>query len=113
MRSFNASIQVSSILFSDLKIAAIPTWLQRLREHAGDAGRPRTSSQLLFESIERFRVTLRERLHTTVGQIADPTRQTFLTRCLFDKKPEADTLHPTAHRELSSRRHRDSIELYG
>jgi hypothetical protein len=70
------------------------------------AGAARAAAKGAFEALDAIRVSLGDRLHATVGQVANEPAEAF-GACLFDREPtEADTLHASADHEPPRHDHR-------
>jgi hypothetical protein len=78
---------------SDLKTRVTPAWPEIVDLHGLDPSAARPLAHVALESFQRFSVTLRGNLDTTVGKIPDPAVQSLPSGGGFDEKPETDALY--------------------
>jgi hypothetical protein len=62
----------------------------------------RTLSQLVAELVERGGASFSGHLDGPVGPIANPARQSQLSRRLADEPAKSNTLHATTHQNVQS-----------
>jgi hypothetical protein len=72
---------------------------RRLSVHVDrfDACATWSAPEFMLEPIERFAFPLSAHFNTSVRQISHPPAQAFDARGAFDKEPESDALHASAH----------------